>query len=114
MVPEENSGRVVPGASEEPAPIASTFDPPIETPAALSEPQPDLLQLGTYIARHQVAIAFGDKKEALQSRAVIAGLLAAAKVFLPPRAFKQFVIGNEIDPTQLEALLELAHAEPEE
>ena len=75
--------------------------------------QPDLLRLGTYVARQQIAIGFGDQDEAITARAVIAGILAAAQVFLSPKAFKHFVIGNEIDPTQLEALLELAHAEPE-
>jgi hypothetical protein len=70
----------------------------------------DLLALGTIIARQQVVKLFGNKKECAASESIIAGVLAAAKILLPPEVFRRFVIGNEIDPTALDNYLDLAQA----
>lgn len=89
----------------------NSLQPNLPSSAVVNNP---LLTLGTYVARHQVAIAFAtDPVEISLARGSIAGILAAAKVLLPDRTFRQFVIGNEIDPPTLDYLLAIATAEPD-
>lgn len=71
-----------------------------------------LLSIGAIIARKQLTIALGSRQEALEARAVIAGLLAAVNVFISDRQFELFVIGNEINGAMLRTLHEIIYSDP--
>jgi hypothetical protein len=73
-----------------------------------------LVALGGLIANNQVAIALGSKAEAIQARAVIAGILAAAHVLLSAAQFRALIVQCEIDLCQLADMFDLARGKPSE
>ena len=70
--------------------------------------------LGGLIAVNQVQTALGTKAEAVQARAVIAGVLSAAQVLLSATQFRALLIQCEIDLATLAELFEIARPRSEE